>query len=296
MSDSPLRRLAPGMTPIIMHIEHTGGTTLRQVIERQYATRERYEIYTPRFRQVEAYMALPEAERRRYRLILGHLNYGLHRHVPGESRYLTVLRHPVDRMIASYTYLARKVTARQYETYKENAVSWERHLENRRDWMRQLVQIVGGDDDQIRTWRIKDLPDGALATAIAHLESDFAMVGLQDRYDESLLMMRHVLGWQKPIHYVRQNTTTRRVRLADLSAADRALIETLAEVELPLYEYAVRRFEAQRSAYPGDIERDVAAFKQENERYAAARARVERFKAPLRAVKRAIRKLRGALQ
>jgi hypothetical protein len=114
---------------------------------------------------------------------------------------------------------------------------------------------------------------------------------LQDRYDESLLMMRHVLNWQKPVAYIRKNVTSRRIALADLPADDRALIERAAEIEMPLYEYAKKRFEAQVAAYPGDLGRDLAQLRDDNTRYSAAIQSAERFKAPLRALKQALKRV-----
>lgn len=288
MTSTPLTPLTPGITPIFMHIEHTGGSTLNQIIERQYAPRERYEVYHLGQGVVARFMALPEAERRRFKLVYGHLFYGIHRHVPGQSRYLTVMRHPVDRIIASYTFLMRKTNTRRHDVYKAGTVSWQEHLAERHDEIRQISRIVGGDDDLLQKRRMQTLPENALETAVAHLENDFAMVGLQDRYDESLLMMRHVLNWQKPIAYVRKNVTARRITLADLPPDDRALIEKAAEIEMPLYEYAKKRFEAQVAAYPGDLDRDLAELREANARYSAGIDNIERLKAPFRALKQAL--------
>lgn len=287
MTDTPLAPLSSGVTPIFMHIEHTGGSTLNQVIARQYAPYERFEFYHLGQGVVTKFMALPEEERRRFKLIYGHLYYGIHRHVPGASRYLTVMRHPVDRIIASYTFLLRKSNNRRHDIYKTDGVSWQDHLAKRRDEIRQISRIVGGDDELLQKRRIQALPENALETAIAHLENDFAMIGLQDRYDESLLMMRHVLNWQKPVAYIRKNVTSKRITLADLPPEDRALIEKAAEIEMPLYEYAVKRFEAQVAAYPGDLERDLAQLRKDNGRYASGVESVERLKAPFRALKQA---------
>lgn len=291
MSKAPLTPLTPGVMPIFMHIEHTGGSTLNQIIDRQYAERDRYKIYRLGQGVVARFMALPEAERQRFKLVYGHLFYGIHRHIPGQSRYLTIIRHPVDRIIASYTFLSRKTKNRRHDIYKTSAVSWQDHLAERRDEIRQISRILGGDDELLKRRRMQALPENALETAIAHLENDFAMVGLQDRYDESLLMMRHVLNWQKPIVYVRQNVTTKRVTLADLPADDRALIEKAAEIEMPLYEYAKKRFAAQVTAYPGDLERDLAQLRKDNERYVSGVQSVERLKAPLRALKQVLRRV-----
>lgn len=292
MTVSTLTPIAPGTVPIIVHIEHTGGTTMLDIISRQYRARELYQVYKWRKEKpTTRFMQMPEAERARYKAIVGHLYYGFHRHVPHPTCYVTLLRDPVSRILSSYTYALRHKNFRRHERYVAGLVSWEEHLTNHPAGTRQITRIAGGDDTVIQVRRNPDVPPDILETAIANLEADFSFVGLQERYDESLLMMRHVLNWQQPIHYVRQNTAKKRLTLNDLSAHDRALVEKAAELETPLYEYAKKRFEAQIAAYLGDIERDLAQLRADNERYAASQARVARIKAPLRAVRRAIRRV-----
>lgn len=287
---SPFQRLERGVTPIIMHLEKSGGSTLKPVIVRQYRTPYSIDPFGPK---TPAYfMDLPEAERAKFDVIVGHLFYGLHRHVPGATRYVTMMRHPLPRILSSYAYMGQRGRKNSH-LYATDQMPWATHLENRRDDIRQLSRIVGGDDTQIRQFRIHDLPENATDVAIEHLENDFAMVGLQEHYDASLLMMRYILNWTQPITYIRLNESKRRIKLDDLSLADQKLVKQAAEVEMPVYEYAKKRFEAQKEAYPGDIERDVAQFRADNERYAQRQALITRIKTPFRAVRRSIRRLRS---
>ena len=46
----------------------------------------------------------PAAQRGRYRLIQGHLYFGLHRFIPRASTYVTFLRQPVERVLSFYYY------------------------------------------------------------------------------------------------------------------------------------------------------------------------------------------------
>jgi hypothetical protein len=283
----------------MIHMEHTGGTTLREVLRRQYGERL-YVLFIDDHDAMRQFMAMDEAGRARYAAFTGHFMYGLHRWVSRPSTYMTWLRDPVERILSGYYYFFHKPLKRRHQAYVSGKVTWERHL--RRTWVysAQVGRIVGGDDAMLTQFQMKTLPENATETALANLQRDFSLVGLTERYDEMLLLMAQQLGWTKPPYYVRQNVGQNRPRFADLPADDRALIEAAAEVEAPLYEYARRRFERDVARYQGDIERDLTAFRQANADYSARalahQARVNRLKAPFRHAKRWLRARRPAQQ
>lgn len=283
--------LEANVTPIIMHLEHTGGSTLRQIVENQYPADQIYYLFYNKSKTpVDDLMAMSEAERGRYRVFLGHLFYGLHRWVPGESTYLTWMRDPIERIVSGYNYQFRKTKRRHHAAYVSGAMTWARHLETRWRSAAQVGRVAGGDDDLIRRFNTQTLPENAVETALEHLENDFAMVGVTERYDEMLLLMKQLLGWQNPMSYVRVNVSVNRPRFSDLSADDKKLIEAAAEIEYPVYEYAKKRFERDLSRYVGDLEKDLAEFKRQNAEYnthvQARQQRIEQIKRPFRQIKR----------
>ena len=89
------------MKPILffLHIPKTAGTSLYRIFARQY----------PGGRLVQAYPPLAEDAREAAiaaigsgaEVFYGHLNFGVHRLLGVPGRYLSMLRHPVDR-VASY--------------------------------------------------------------------------------------------------------------------------------------------------------------------------------------------------
>lgn len=175
--------------PIFMHIEHTGGTTLQDVVLRQYGRAHVRMIYY-RNSRVEHFIALSEADRARYYALLGHLYYGIHRHIPApHTTYLSMLRQPADRVVSSYYYMGRQTHAIG-RSIAEGRLSLDDFIRQRATENNlQMARIVGGTDDDIQKYRIT-LPNDALEIAQAHIEQHFALVGLVERYDETLLMMQ----------------------------------------------------------------------------------------------------------
>src|SRR5256885_12995965 len=88
-------------TLIFLHIPKTGGSTIYKVLERQSSRAKTFRLDSP---QIARFKTLPAAQRGRYRLIQGHLYFGLHRFIPRASTYITFLRRPVERVLSFYYY------------------------------------------------------------------------------------------------------------------------------------------------------------------------------------------------
>lgn len=276
-----------------MHLEHTGGTTIQQVLYRQYPEAQRYLFYIfahPGNTAAPHWLALDDAARRRYRCLMGHLYYGVHRHVPGPWTYVTLLRHPVDRIIASYYYFMRKPHLKDHARYVSGAISLADHIQTPWYSHTQLARILGGDDTLLQAYWVQSLPPDALTQAKAHLTQDFGLVGLVERYDESLLLMQKALGWQRPITYVRRNVATNRPKVDDLPPDLRAEIEAKAADEIALYAFARARFDALVDSLGPGFQEELAAFRAANARYQRRQRQLDRIKAPLRPVVRRVRR------
>src|SRR6187401_2983616 len=103
------RMSAPDGRPQVLlfqHIPKTAGTSLRHALEVLYPAPERMYLYDrhdlDRAVDPHRFAELPLEERAALRLVMGHFAFGIHDAVPGSSRYVTMLRHPVDRVASLY--------------------------------------------------------------------------------------------------------------------------------------------------------------------------------------------------
>src|SRR5882762_10306543 len=97
---------------IFLRIPKTASFTLRNLVTREYGRESCLDTDFP-FLDAEGWRdfsekvaAMPAVRRARYRAIVGHMKFGAHSLMPGPSRYITFLRHPVKRF-ASYYYMVR---------------------------------------------------------------------------------------------------------------------------------------------------------------------------------------------
>jgi hypothetical protein len=92
-------------TLLFLHIPKAAGTTLSRIAERHVPAGRQY-LLGPRSQEaVQRFNEWPAARRARYRLISGHFPYGMHEQVPGPSRYMTMLREPIVRVLSFHAFV-----------------------------------------------------------------------------------------------------------------------------------------------------------------------------------------------
>lgn len=232
-------------TVIFVHIPKTAGLTLYDVLNREYGRRHIYTFAAGQQRikaSVEAFKGLPEVERARYQLLRGHVPFGLHPFVPHAYAYITLLRDPVKRIISHYYYvrgnpqheLHREITSKRFrlEDYVSSGITTE--LDN------DQTRMLSGVGDAVPVGGVsRELLD----QAIDNLEKAFCVVGLTERFDETLLLMKQQLQWRTYPVYTRQNVSRRESSPDPVSPATRHLIEKQNTLDCELYEVARKRFQ-----------------------------------------------------
>src|SRR5690606_18742995 len=128
-------------------------------------------------------------------LIKGHMPFGVHEYLPNESTYITMLRDPVERVISHYDYVLRRTTHHLRARIIESNMDLEAYVTSgiTHEMDNGQVRLLSGHDD--------DLPFGAcselhLQQALRNLREHFSVVGLAERFDHSILLMQHALGWR----------------------------------------------------------------------------------------------------
>jgi hypothetical protein len=266
-------------TLIFLHIPKTGGLTLYKILEQHYAPAQRITLDTPK---IPRFKILPTAQREQYRLIQGHLYFGLHRFVPRRSTYITLLRHPVERALSFYCY-ARSTP----DHYLYPLLTAER-LDLKTVLARELTSELFNDQTRFLAGDEWEDPQrvvtrAALERAKASLRSHFRVVGLLEEFDASVLLLCRAFDWHLPF-YVKENVTAEKLDGRSLDVETRRLVENANCFDLELYEYARDLFDEQRRAAGDSFATDLCHFRRLNEAYARP---VPRF---VRSVRRILRR------
>jgi galactose-3-O-sulfotransferase len=269
---------------IFLHIPKTGGSTLYRILEQQYSRAQAVTLDTPK---VAAFKTLPAAQRGRYRLIQGHLYFGLHRFVPRASTYITFLRRPVERVLSFYYYARSTPDHYLYPLLATERLDLKTLLarELTLELCNEQTRLLAGDEweDPQRV-----VTRAALEQAQANLRSHFRVVGLLEEFDASLLLLRRAFDWHLPF-YVKENVTKEKPDDTSLDVETRRLVEDANCLDLELYEYARNLFDEQRRAAGDSFAADLCDFRRLNWAYARS---VPRF---IRLFRRILRWTRNSL-
>jgi len=198
--------MSESKTLIFVHIPKTAGSSLIAVLEKQYPVHRTYSTsyggYYPDGRplddyhgSVKSFYALPPERLAQIDLLYGHMPYGLHEKLPRPAEYFTFLREPVSRLISNYFFEGRTPNSPLYELVRSGAMDLEAYH----------AHIVDVGIDNIQTRMIAGIFDPAggppvtpdiLRRAEENLTQCFALVGLQEAFEDSYLMLRHRYGWR----------------------------------------------------------------------------------------------------
>ncbi len=90
---------------ILSHVPRTGGASLNLFVRRLLPSSKVYRYRSRHLDQTSNVLAqMSEQERNKYRAFQGHFRFGEHRSLSKPSLYLSLLRHPVERLISLYEH------------------------------------------------------------------------------------------------------------------------------------------------------------------------------------------------
>ncbi len=228
---------------IFIHIEKTAGNSLRHVLENNFSLHEIYHVYENSL-QLNDFRCFPRQRKDAVKLFIGHFGFGVHRRLGlSQFRYATVLREPVERVISLYYYLKRAVDHARHPVVKN--MTLEEFV------CSGILPFV----DNGQTRRIsgeldvpfKGLTEAALDKAKGNLESHFSVVGLLERFDETLVLLQEEYSLQD-MDYLHKNVSMQRPAVYDISETSRTLVERFNRLDMELYRYASQRFSRQVEA------------------------------------------------
>lgn len=258
---------------VFVHMPKAGGSTLQEIIQRQYPLAATFDIHGESVETVQSSVdrlrRMPEQEREKIACVKGHIPFGIHRWLPRPPLYATMLRDPIQRTVSDYFFAKNTPGHTLFERMRRGRLSIKdfvvlRHEQGLSDiYCRLLSEAMIWDKlvDSPRT-----LPAGAVGTAKENLERYFAAVGITERFDESLMLMQSAFGW-KDVHYEHANVTRDKPAQVTLTGEALDVIRLYNGRDIELYEFAKQRMDAGIAVQGAGFEERIRRFRKENERY-----------------------------
>lgn len=184
-------------TILFMHIPKTAGTAFREAMAVNFVQAEIAYLYpTPPGFLVSDLRELPLEQRRSYRAVIGHFQYGMHEALPQHSEYITIVRDPIARVLSQYLYLQEKQPELVHDRTGQ-LLSLPEILASRLtvDFDNAMTRCFSGVDQ-------REFPPGSLNrsiydVAVRNLRHNFSFVGHQEEADRALLDLQERYGWDK---------------------------------------------------------------------------------------------------
>jgi hypothetical protein len=244
-------------TLIILHIPKTAGITLQNIAIRHYNQDEVVFLYHDE--TINNFKKYPS--KKNVRLLMGHFRviHGVHQLLKQPYTYVTVLRNPIEQVISHYYYMLHSDDPR-HEEIKQDYKSLEEFAQCGWAFNFQTLFISG-----IPQKELYKNPNEVLELAKKNLNKHFEVVGITERFDELLILLKNKFSWQH-IHYQKYNVGNKRPTFADVSNKTLELIRKNNELDMELYAYAEAIFERQIEKVP-NFEMKAALFKTTNKYY-----------------------------
>ncbi len=241
-----------GETVAFLHIPKTAGSSLITILEREFDQRSIF--YTNKginpYDGIEIFKSLNVDEQNSFDLVSGHFARFTLKYIKKSWRAFTILRDPVSHQQSWYYYIASSPTHLEHEKVKN--MSFEEWVVERKDSNPQFYHLAELDfDNQLcRTPKagfdfkgIED-PQYVFDSYKKNINKSLAFVGTQNRFDESLLLLADIFGWETP-YYETKNTTQHPGRRETISDELRSIIREYQPLDCLLYDHFSANLERQ---------------------------------------------------
>ena len=258
---------APSVPPLVhIHVPKAAGTTLNNILMRNYKYRvDSYGTeFFPRYFPSE-FVSLVSAppttgDRIRPMFFTGHIGLGneLFRRMPVRYVAITMLREPVSRVISHYRFnsTAPSIFQSAIQNDRLDVIEYFHRFRSaiplQYEYFAQGVNV--GDESQ---------PSRA-AEALRNLVESVSIFGIQDEFDEFVVLLAELLGLPDAF-YIPLNMTP-----DDAATVNQKHTEELRKLladDITFYESAVSLYRQRTEALTFDLADRVKVFKQEKNRY-----------------------------
>lgn len=255
---------------VFVHIPKSSGTTIRTILSRQYGFQNICYLEPgspdwPEGMSLADYLRKNPVVGPNIELITGHHRFGIHALLRRRCRYFSMMRNPIERSLSDYYYAFSYDQHRFRDEIRSGNLTIEQFItDGKYCYPLEQTQMLAGEFNS---------SEGMAATAIENLRNSFSIVGISERFDESILLTAKSMGWRVPL-YVSRNVTPLDKNLEADRRASREQINLhyreIFESEMKVYQTAADQLTGMIAAEGPAFQRAFEAFKQIQSAIAAA--------------------------
>jgi hypothetical protein len=254
---------------IFVHPPKTAGSTLSRIMDWEYNPLQVCNIdsrfYYWSFERISAW---PKARLAKIRLFKGHMPFGLHKVLPQPCTYITVLREPIERTCSEYNYRRHRSThpIADRDAKRFGLEEYVAHV----SYNNPQTKAIAGLRHPRHYHLLSAVPSyhvysgqctaETLAVAKDNLYQHFSMVGLTERFEETLALAKVLFGWRVPC-YTSIQRGPERPKKVPISARTRAVISEYNRFDVELYAFGLSLFERALAERADHLARELEAIR-----------------------------------
>jgi hypothetical protein len=240
---------------IYVHLPKCGGTTLNRIIEWEYPPFKVFSIDPSFFRwSHQRLLQWPRERLARIKVFKGHMPFGLHKRLSQPATYITVLRDPIDRAISQYYFPLTHRLQPRHRVVKNLTLEQYVPITPYKNVQTKLLSGLDHGYDFVAG----ECSARELELAKKNLATSFSLVGITERFDESLALAKIEFGWRIQ-QYADFNVTRHRPKKDQIPASTRELIIEHNRFDVELYDYAVKLFDERVKRHAAQITEELDA-------------------------------------
>ncbi|MFP5259467.1 MAG: sulfotransferase family 2 domain-containing protein [Acidobacteriota bacterium] len=248
-----------------LHIPRTAGTTLNKILLDNFKPEEVLSLYTDS--DFVNFKEISQDHLEKIKLIQGHIllqEYDPPRIYSRDVRVFTFLREPIARLHSEYYFLKTWKHSHMYSIIHGRNISFSEYITS------DLKEVVyKGKNFMTRVLSGVDLTSSeacekALSLAKKNLERVFVAFGIQELFDESLVLLARQLGLRN-IFYEKRNVLDDKSKSV-ISDLDYEVATLHNQWDIKLYDFAVGLFNEKISSGGAALRREIEVFEKVNEK------------------------------
>ena len=184
---------------------------------------------------IDDFIKLSAEQKQKVKFIRGHFEFGLHKYIPYSSTYITLLRHPVERVISWYYFLkqSKNPNSKAYTEGVLKSKDFNDFIQRGRAGRNSLIRQICTPEE----WQSAESPSDKLDIAKENLTRYFKF-GILEKFDESLILLKGHFGWQEIPIYFKANVTKDRPSMDELPESTIETILDYFDLDNELFQFA----------------------------------------------------------
>lgn len=220
-----------------LHVPKTAGTSVNGILETIYTAFEIFDFSGDVTSDLVRLRALAPADRSRLRLFRGHAPRYLREPDVDQARTFTLLREPVARVVSFCRHVAEGKSDYLRSSFPPEGFDLDKFLGSGCEELSNFQsRMLLGEGDYASIDSLRDDPR-ALQDRLVKVINGLRLAGIQEKFEESMLLLGRCFGWRVDLPRKRLNQAVSS-REVHFSARHLERIRQLNDLDAKIYRLA----------------------------------------------------------